>query len=501
MKRRKPQSCAVNSTERDDLGASGRRHPAIRRGFPSVLTFIIMAVMAIAAVTIVIVRPGLAQAGTQPARVTSSIVSADGISVESVTRRSPRLLDIAMKSTAVAMSVHVDVLLPSSYQPATRRYPTIYLLAGGNASNYTGNEYQTWVDGNVAKISQHAEAIIVMPEAGADGWYTNWYNHGLGGTPEWETFHVTQLVPWIDHNFATIPDRAHRAIAGASMGGFGALSYAARHPDVYSVAASFSGGADLTNPSSQIEPLVTPLIDLSAPFDGGNSESVFGSHQDNEIGWQAHDPARLADNLRNTRLFLYTGHGTPGPTSYTPGGIEAIIHTLNVQFHNVLHAAGIPSVFDDYPGGTHSVTYFERDLTNALPQMMARLDHPSVNVAPPFTFKTDLPSYSTWGWSVAITSAAPEFSTLTVRQTTRFTLVGSGVATVVTPARFKPFSRYRVTVQEASGRSSKTATSDGNGRLHISVDLGPSSPYQEFTSAAAASGGTKTYQATIAVSH
>jgi S-formylglutathione hydrolase FrmB len=457
--------------------------------------------MAVAAVQIAVVRPGLAQAGTQPARVAASIVSAEGISVESVTRRSTRLLDIAMKSTALAMAVHVDVLLPSSYQPARRRYPTIYLLAGGNSSNYTGNEYKTWVDGNVAKISQHTEAIIVMPEAGADGWYTNWYNDGQGGTPEWETFHVTQLVPWIDHNFATIPDRAHRAIAGASMGGFGALSYAARHPDVYSVAASFSGGADLTNPSSQIEPLVTPIIDLSAPFDGGNSESVFGSHQDNELGWQAHDPARLAENLGNTRLILYTGHGTPGPISYSPGGIEAIIHTLNVQFHNVLHAAGIPSFFDDYPGGTHNMTYFERDLTNALPLIMARLDRPSVNVAPPFTFKTELSSYSTWGWSVDIVRTAPEFSTLTVRLTTRFTLMGSGVATVVTPARFKPFSRYYVTVKEANDRTSETATSDGNGRLHISVDLGPSNPYQEFTSAAAASGGTKTYRATIGVTH
>jgi S-formylglutathione hydrolase FrmB len=50
-----------------------------------------------------------------------------------------------------------------------------------------------------------------------------------------------ELVPWIDATYRTIAARRGRAIAGVSMGGYGALSYAARHPDTFAAAASFSG--------------------------------------------------------------------------------------------------------------------------------------------------------------------------------------------------------------------------------------------------------------------
>ena len=59
--------------------------------------------------------------------------------------------------------------------------------------------------------------------------------------PRWETFHIDQLIPWIDHNLRTVADRRGRAIAGLSQGGFCSMSYAARHPDLFGVALSFSG--------------------------------------------------------------------------------------------------------------------------------------------------------------------------------------------------------------------------------------------------------------------
>lgn len=52
-------------------------------------------------------------------------------------------------------------------------------------------------------------------------------------------------MPWIDHRYRTIPSRSGRAIVGISQGGFGSMSYAARHPDLYHAAASFSGAVDI----------------------------------------------------------------------------------------------------------------------------------------------------------------------------------------------------------------------------------------------------------------
>ena len=67
----------------------------------------------------------------------------------------------------------------------------------------------------------------------------NWYNGGAGGQPMWETFHVEQLDP-VDRRQPAHDRRARRAraIAGLSQGGFGALSYAARHPDMFTSVAS-----------------------------------------------------------------------------------------------------------------------------------------------------------------------------------------------------------------------------------------------------------------------
>ena len=59
--------------------------------------------------------------------------------------------------------------------------------------------------------------------------------------PEWETFHIDPFIPWIDSNLRTIPHRRGRAIAGLSQGGFCSLSYAARHPDMFTSVAGFSG--------------------------------------------------------------------------------------------------------------------------------------------------------------------------------------------------------------------------------------------------------------------
>ena len=87
--------------------------------------------------------------------------------------------------------------------------------------------------------------IVVMPDGGRGGWYSNWHNGGRGGPPAWESYHIGQLIPLVDRRFRTVAARRGRAIAGLSMGGFGAFSYAARHPDLFTAAASFSGGLDL----------------------------------------------------------------------------------------------------------------------------------------------------------------------------------------------------------------------------------------------------------------
>ena len=340
-------------------------------------------------------RPTLLRSRRPHARA-SHLHDAAGIHVVGSRWVDTRLLDVTVSTTALAAPVHVNVLVPDSYTThRASRYPSLYLLHGCAAGRpSTGLEYQDWTAGlDAERITATTDAIVVMPEAGGGGFYTDWVNGGNGGPPMWETFHVGQLVPWIDANFRTIPDRGERAIAGLSMGGFGALSYAARHPDVFGTTASFSGAADLTDPVDQAEPASSVVVAACAAADGGGPDSTFGSHQTDELNWRAHDPARIAGNLSDTAIYLYTGNGQPGPLD-PPGrgtdAIEVLAGQATVLFHTRLEALGIPSFFDDYGAGTHTGPYSERDLRDVLPRIVA--DFAAHRRVTSFTYQTAAPT-------------------------------------------------------------------------------------------------------------
>ena len=227
-----------------------------------------------------------------------------GITLLSSERLDSRLVDLTLSTPALAKPTHVRVLLPAGYRKQKpRRYPVLYLLHGAF------DDYRSWTDkGAVENITGRRKLIVVMPDGGQGGWYTNWVNRGQGGPPEWETFHIQQLIPWIDYRYRVNSSRRSRAIAGLSMGGFGAMSYAARHPDLFSWAGSFSGAVDIVN-----YPLVAVIINLEAPFDGGVAGDQFGDRTLDEVNWRAHNPWDLAANLRGMTLVIDTGNGQPGP--------------------------------------------------------------------------------------------------------------------------------------------------------------------------------------------
>src|SRR2546421_5750766 len=142
-----------------------------------------------------------------------------------------RVVDITLASPAMNGTEHADVLLPAGFDGSGRtRYPVLYLLHGA------GGAYHDWFDHGVQAIvdravrDQHLPAfLVVMPEGGSWGFYSDWYGSDLDGhtphpPPAWATFHLHELIPWIDGHYPTLTDRGHRAIAGLSMGGFGTTS-------------------------------------------------------------------------------------------------------------------------------------------------------------------------------------------------------------------------------------------------------------------------------------
>jgi len=171
-------------------------------------------------------------------------------------------------------------------------------------------------------------------------------------------------------------------------------------------------------------------------------------------------------------LAIHTGDGrTGGP--YGGGGdpLEPAVHEMSVSFHNRLTALGIAHVWDDYGPGGHDWPYWNRDLREDLPGMMAAFERAGRSPAP-FSYTAIEPSYDVYGWHVAFDRPVLEFSTLDA-SADGFTLRGSGTATVTTPGRFRPRAAY-----EAAGAR---VLADAQGRLKIAVDLGPASSAQEYT--------------------
>jgi len=102
--------------------------------------------------------------------------------------------------------------------------PDIHRLA----DNGCCDTYDSWTrETDVEELARLRQVLVVMPEGGPVGWYSDWWNHGAGGPPAWETFHLRELRQVLEAGHGA-GDR--RVIAGLSMGGFGALSYAARQP-------------------------------------------------------------------------------------------------------------------------------------------------------------------------------------------------------------------------------------------------------------------------------
>jgi S-formylglutathione hydrolase FrmB len=269
-----------------------------------------------------------------------------------------RVRDLTIDSPGVG-TVKVRLLLPSGFdaQPSTR-WPVLYLLDGGPSL------YSDWSElFDVEALTAPTNLLVVMPDAGVDkGWYSDWWNGGKGGPPKWETFHLVELRQLLERNWHA-GDK--RAIAGYSMGGYGAIEYAARQPGTFAFAGSYSGVLDPINGTAAFPFLVGDL---------------WGDPRAQADVWKAHDPLVNAAALKGTALYVAYGNGQPGPfdngkpSQFDPAGTgEHEIGMESAAFVKRLAELGIPVTVDAYGNGTHNFPYMQRDLDQSFPLILKAL--------------------------------------------------------------------------------------------------------------------------------
>lgn len=395
------------------------------------------------------------------------------------------------------------VQVPSDYCSSTRSYPVLYLFPGGNGDeNYWFN-----IDPDLASLADQGVIIVSVPTLGL---YNDWRKAPVAI----ETLYTETLIEVIDSTYRTIPDRAYRAVAGVSDGGYGAMLYASRHPDLYTAAASFSGPLNITDPtylgaSVALQAVVGPAFGFvfggavpGAPSTGdplGSMMPIFGDPIQDEVWWHGRNPTDLAPNLGGVDVWHASGDGKPRPDEVTPDDLQGdpaavavnavvkpvfagqavVVETLarrhNDSFDRALTEASIPHTYRARPG-IHWDEYAVADLHEWFPVMLEAFGAPAPQS---FDYRSVDDTFSVWGWGFETHHArATEWFEVDNASSSGLTVTGSGLTTITTASLFEAGQSVLL-----DGATTRDATADSQGRISFQLDLGGAHQLQQYTAA------------------
>jgi S-formylglutathione hydrolase FrmB len=288
----------------------------------------------------------------------------NGAYVAETTQVGPNIADLSINSPSMGTRVPVRVIFPRSWSPdSDRTYPTLYLLQGAS------DDYTSWTrETDIEELASEEDVIVVTPEGGRAGFYTNWWNYGRKGGPNWETFHTEELPQILERGYRA---NSRRAVIGLSEGGLGALNYAARHAGEYVFAGSFSGVVDLSDAALRAGIVVT------CAREGVDAMRLWGDPNRNKKLWDEHNPVRMVNKFRDVKVYLSAATGMPDSLdrngSLEAGLLEAPTYQPNVRFADQLRKAGVDVTAHLYLTGTHAWPYWERELHLAWPSVLSVL--------------------------------------------------------------------------------------------------------------------------------
>jgi S-formylglutathione hydrolase FrmB len=176
------------------------------------------------------------------------LVSRD-VSAQSRTARTLRFATATGQAT-------VAVLLPADYDSTTLRYPVLYLLHGGT-QNHTAFPARSWFTRDASTRGM----IVVLPHL------QPFLFSARGDQPApVEDLLARELPDYIDSHYRTVNDRRARAIAGISMGGYGAVLLGVKRPDVFGAVGAISAALSTGNRPRDLGTRLTALTPDTAPY-------------------------------------------------------------------------------------------------------------------------------------------------------------------------------------------------------------------------------------------
>ena len=258
----------------------------------------------------------------------------------------PRRVDRILESSLIQNGVSYRVLLPDNYGQSDARHPVLYLLHGlfGSFENWTD---LTGLDSYVTNYS----LIVVMPD-GKDGWYTDSISSEKN-----ESYLIHELLPAVDAEFRTVTDRRGRAIAGNSMGGYGAFKFALKYSNLFDFAGSFSGA-------------------FNAPRLFGHSE--FGNWEElgpsiSRVFGNASTSIRADNDIERILRELTKEQMASLPFFYFDCGFQDGFLKVNREMDTIFSKFGVLHEYHEFEGG-HEWPYWDARIRNLLNLIIRKLN-------------------------------------------------------------------------------------------------------------------------------
>lgn len=272
-----------------------------------------------------------------------------------------------------------ELMVPSSMGPV--KVQVQWAARGGDAALYlldglrARDDFNAWtVDTNAMAQFVNDDVTLVMPVGGQSSFYADWRapsgSNGQKFTYKWETFLTQELPAFLEGHGVS---RTRNAIAGLSMGGSAALALAAYHRDMFKHASSFSGYLNITAPGMR-EAIRLAMLDAGR----FNIDSLALPWSP---AWLRMDPYVFAPQLRGLPMYVSSAWGVPGASdkgastfnTVNAVALEAVSMVNTLSFMSRLNQLGIAAHYSLPTTGTHSWGYWQQQLGNARPEILASL--------------------------------------------------------------------------------------------------------------------------------
>jgi S-formylglutathione hydrolase FrmB len=251
-----------------------------------------------------------------------------------------------MPSKILGHAVNYCVILPRGYDTdKSTQYPVLYFLHG-----LGGNEQVLLESGGMNEIEdlraagKIGEFLVAAPAGGRAFWINS-----KDGKVRYEDFFIKEFIPFIESHYRIRVGRGQRGITGVSMGGYGALRFGLKYPEMFNAVSAHSAA----------------LVDKLPKFNGTKDQTEgiarilggsFGDPVDAKY-WEQESPFTIVrTGPKPAGLAIYFDCGTDDDFGFNAGA---------QKFDELLKARGIAHEFHLYPGG-HDLDYFADHLPASL---------------------------------------------------------------------------------------------------------------------------------------